>query len=562
MMLQGAAAMKKVGGAVLFGIVSLCVLPCNGGAAAETPPKCDTLAGSKISADRIALPTKGAVITKVRMVTPPATASGVDTKPYCLVSGEIAPVDPQAPNINFRIALPTNWNSKALMLGGGGFDGVIPSVAEAYALSLPSAPKPLARGYAVFGSDGGQPGPDASSLGNEEAYRNYLGDALKKTHDAAVTVIEAAYGRRPAKTYFRGGSKGGGEAITVAARWPADWDGVVAWFPAQDFVMDLLGALHTTQSLARPGAYPDLAKRAALYQAALQTCDALDGVRDGIISNEKGCRAKFDPATASLNGVPLRCPEGRDTGASCLSDAQITALRKIEDPVTFGFMPVGARTFPGYNIFTADLGASEKSPLASMVAFVTLGLTPPSYPTAAGDAATVNLTDRFFRFAVTKDKDFDHLSVDLNDPGPLVPRLQELARLDQVDHDLTGFAKRGGKLIIIQGTSDMLVSPRVTEQYYERLLKRIGPVAVKRFLRFYEIPGFGHGFSTVFDARLDDLSALEAWVERDEDPAQKQAVTDAGHGGRARPLCLYPNWPVYKGSGSPNAASSFACAQR
>jgi feruloyl esterase len=82
-------------------------------------------------------------------------------------------------------------------------------------------------------------------------------------------------------------------------------------------------------------------------------------------------------------------------------------------------------------------------------------------------------------------------------------------------------------------------------------------VEVDRFLRSYEIPGFGHGSATVFNARLDALSLLAARVERDDDPAQKAAVTDAAHGGRTRPLCLYPNWPRYKGAGNPGIATSF-----
>lgn len=513
------------------------------------------------------------------MVAPAAAAAGADMHPYCLISGEIAPIDPTAPNIDFQLALPTNWNSKALMLGGGGFDGVIPPVAQAYplspanvpTLSPPNVPTAVALGYAVFGSDGGHENEtppsttsvfDAAFFGNQEAYRNYIGDALKKTHDVAIAVIEAAYGHRPTRSYFRGASRGGGEAIVVVARWPADWDGVVAWFPARDTVMTALAMLHMTQSLATPGAYLNLAKRGVLYRAVLEACDALDGVRDGIIGDEKGCRAKFDPATASLNGVPLRCPEGRDTGDMCLSDAQIATLKKIEGPVTFGFMPGGARTFPGFNILTADLGASEESPFRPFIVATTLGTSAPSFPVAEGNWAGVDISDKFFRFTFASDKAFNQLSVNLADPGPLVPRIRELARLDQVDDDLTGYANRGGKLIIIHGTGDMLISPRATEQYYEGLRARMGGGTVDRFLRFYEIPGFSHGASTVFNARLDDLAVLEAWVERNEDPAQKQVVMDAGHAGRTRPLCLYPNWPKYKGSGDPNASSSFVCAQR
>ena len=537
-----------------------------GGAIAQAAPACETLRERTISADRIGLPTHGAVITRARRITPPT-----GDQPYCLVSGEIAPIDPTAPDIKFQVALPTTWNGKALMIGGGGFDGSIRPVSASYALSPANTPTPLAQGYVVFAGDGGHQSEtpaaaasvfDSAFFENDEAYRNYIGEALKKTHDAAIAVIEAAYGRAPSRSYFQGGSKGGGEAITAAARWPEDWDGVVAWCPAKDYVLDMLGFLRKAQAMAAPGAYLDLPKRAILYQAALAACDALDGVRDGIISDEKGCNERFDPATATLNGAPLRCPGGRDTGGACLSDPQIAALKTIETPMILGFMPGGSVTFPGFNVLTADLGASETSPLSPSVAFLTIGTTPPSSPNAEGNSIDANFVDRFFRVAVTKDTAFNDLAVNLADPGPLVPRLRELARLDQLDADLSGFAKRGGKLIVLQGTADMLISPRVMEQYDADLRARMGDAAVDRFLRFYEIPGFGHGPTTVFAARFDDLAALDAWVERDDDPAEKAVVADAGHGGRTRPLCLFPNWPKYKGSGDPNAASSFVCAQR
>lgn len=529
-------------------------------AAAQSAPKCEVLAQSKVGADRIGLSTRGATITQSKLVTPPATA-GSAARPYCMVSGIIAPADPTAPDIRFQVGLPVDWNGKALMLGGGGLDGVVPAVAEPFALGLPTAKPAIALGYAVFASDGGQPAPDGAALGNAEAYRNYLGEAVKKTHDVAIEVIKAAYGRPPSKSYFRGGSKGGGEAMAAVTRWPKDWDGAVAWYPMRDVVVYSLGMLRTSQVLAGRDAFLDLSKRGVLYRAALETCDGLDGLRDGLISDEKGCRAKFDLSTARLDGAPIRCVGGRDTGDTCLSDTQITALKTIESPMALSFLPGAPRTFPGFNMLTADLGASEASPTAPRVAAVSMGMHAATFPITPGTAAIAGLNDTFFRVVVTKDKAFNYLGVDPVSPGPLTVRLRELARLDQADRDLTPFAKRGGKLILIQGTGDMLVSARATENYYQSLRARMGPALADRSLRFYEVPGFGHGASTVFDARVDDLAILEAWAERGQDPAQNEVVTDAAHGGRTRPLCQYPNWPRYKGAGDPNAAASFICTK-
>jgi hypothetical protein len=58
----------------------------------------------------------------------------------------------------------------------------------------------------------------------------------------------------------------------------------------------------------------------------------------------------------------------------------------------------------------------------------------------------------------------------------------------------------------------------------------------------------------------DQLGALERWVEQGADPAEHEIVTDTtGVPGRTRPLCLYPRWPMYRGSGDSNNAASFVC---
>src|SRR3984885_15458232 len=77
--------------------------------------QCAQLAGLKIPASSIGLPTEGAVITAAQWM--PAGGSGSSAiAEYCLVSGEIMPIDSTAPKIQWQIALPKNWNSKIVML--------------------------------------------------------------------------------------------------------------------------------------------------------------------------------------------------------------------------------------------------------------------------------------------------------------------------------------------------------------------------------------------------------------------------------------------------------------
>jgi hypothetical protein len=517
---------------------------------------CSALGSFTLSADRIGLPTSGALVTGTQLV-----AASADAPEHCLVDGQVAPADRNAPNIEFRVALPTDWNGKVLMFGGSGYDGVIPNIADNLPIGA-DARAPLARGYATFGSDGGHQTPGASFALNEEAYRNYVGDALKKTRDTAVAIIEAAYGQYPTRSYFMGASRGGGEALAATARWPQDWDGAVSLYPARSGTVTILGMLAANQALAAPGAYLDVEDRALLYRAALERCDDLDGAHDGLISNRSACRTAFDPATATLNGAPLRCPSAHTAASNCLTDTQISALRKIQAPVRLPVpMNSGETEFPGYDIMTSESGSP------GMAAFG-WGTIPPSVelnPPAAyqpGLPILYWMVDQYTRYIFSSDPNYATLDFDFNNPGALGPRMKALSDLDDQDLDMSGFARRGGRLIMLQGTDDQMISSRATQAYYEMVRSRLGDAAFSQMMRYYEVPGYGHGDSAVFLAGWDQLTALENWVEQGTDPGEREVVTDlAGVPGRTRPLCLYPKWPRDNGRGDVNVASSFTCTR-
>lgn len=550
---------------------SACVYTDSGGV--QDPPlrrpqplTCSQLAGLAIPADAIGLPTSGGTVTAAVVVAASGTGAAA-TPEYCQVSASIAPVNRSAPDIRFQLALPTRWNAKAVMFGGGGFDGSIPGVAG----NVPNGPldhlTPLGRGYATFASDSGhQANALASQDGrwglSDEAVRNFGGDALKKTRDASVFLIEARYAAGPPKkAYFAGGSTGGREALASIQRWPADWDGAIAWYPAWDDLSGLLAGQRVNRALAQPGAYPDTAKRLLIYQAAIEACDALDGVADGLISNVQTCNATFDPSTATVAGAPVRCPGGVDTGDSCLSDAQITALQTINTPASYDFFLASRETqYPGSNVWGADLGiTTSPSPIEPIVTFLALGTSQPTLPMPNTAPYISVLTDQWLKFVVTRDPSFNSLAFDPEHPGPWASRISELSTQLDTSTDISAFAARGGKLLLAHGQADILVSTRATEQYYQRLQAQLGPDFVDTFVRYYEIPGLGHAFSSVFNASWDSLTALEQWVEHGVGPSGQVTTDTAGVPGRTRPLCDYPKWPQYTGSGDVNAATSFVC---
>ncbi|WP_372658010.1 tannase/feruloyl esterase family alpha/beta hydrolase [Hydrogenophaga sp.] len=548
------------------------LIACGGSDPAEPVPvaqplSCAQLVGHAIPASAIALPTSGASVQTATLVA--TSGSGAATIPeHCLVVGRIAPVDATAPEIRFNVALPTAWNNKALMFGGGGFNGSIPNIRG----NVPNGPTdqatPIGRGYATFASDSGHQangfGSQDGSWGtNDEAVRNFGGDALKKTHDAAKHIIRARYAASPGKTYFAGGSTGGREALAAIQRWPADWDAAIAWYPAWNDAAALLGGHRTNIALSQPGAYPNTPKRVLVYQAAMEACDALDGVTDGLISYQRQCNAVFNPSVATVGGQPLRCPGGSDTGDTCLSDAQIQALKVMNTGTVFNFpLASGETHYPGYNVWGADLGiTSNPSPLQPVVTFLALGTSQPAMPMPRSAPYVSVLVDQWIKYSVTRDATFNSLLLDPENPGPWASRISELSRQLDTSTDISAFAARGGKLLLAHGLADVLVSSRATEMYYQRLQTQMGTDRVRSFARYYEVPGLGHAVSTVFNATWDSLTALEQWAEQGVGPSNQVTVDTVGVPGRSRPLCDYPKWPKYAGANDVNAAASFTCVE-
>ena len=565
-------AMKSFGCALTAAaLLSFGLWGCSSGGDGSTPAggnpnptpaslTCEDLVGMAIPASAIGLPTTGAVVNTTTTVDATATVPE-----YCSVQGEINPVDPTAPNIMFSVALPTDWNTKAMMFGGGGFNGSIPNVVGNVGLGPTDEPTPIQRGYATFGSDSGHQagalGSQDHSFGlNDEAERNFGGDALKKTRDVAFAIIEAHYGEAPELSYFQGGSTGGREALAAIQRWPDDWDGALAFYPAWNDMGALLQGQRIMRAMAAPGAYPNQAKRKVIYDAAMAVCDDLDGVVDGLISNQTACNAIFDPDV-------VRCTGGADTGDTCLSDAQIEALNIYNTPANFNFyMASGLQSFPGCNVWGADLGMTQADAggyaLQAYVIYLTLGTVQPTIPMPAGTPYLGPFMDQFMKYAVVRDPTgtFDTLSIDPENPGPYANRISELSTQLDTSTDISAFVARGGKLLLAHGLHDVLVSTRTTEWYWDALQAQFGPTGVRDFARFYEIPGLGHAFGAAFTPGWDSLTALEDWVEFGIAP-EDQVITDtAVNAGRTRPLCEYPTWPKYNGSGDENLASSFTCS--
>lgn len=523
-------------------------------ASLPTADACAALDGLAIPASAIGLATTGATITAAELVR--ANARDNANGEFCKVTGNIHPVTYNAPDIEFQVNLPSNWNGKSLQLGGGGFNGRVVTGLDHYAKQPASEPTPLARGYVTLGSDSGHkarlPGFDGSFFLYEEALRNYGHEQIKKTHDVAMHLVLARYGTASQYNYFIGGSQGGHEAFDAVQRYPDDYHGAVAGYPAHNVVMLHLSANRYARALlANDGASWISPAKVENYVAAVyEACDGLDRATDGIISNVQACLERTQNFRQANAQNPVRCDNGIDTSDRCLSDAQLEALNVFDTAYDLGFSVFAddatTSIFPKWTPFEGSTFMDGGNP--------NLGREGPTQALQYGPG------DATPRYAIARDLRLDTM----NDfePAKYAGRIGELVELISANSvNIDRFRDNGGKLIFFHGRVDDYIPVYSSIQYWERLQGRYGE-DVSDFVKFYTIPGMGH-VTGVFNARIASLDALEAWVERGQAPGELIAVdANADTAGRTRPVCHYPEWPRYNVRGDINAASSFTCVER
>jgi len=216
---------------------------------------------------------------------------------HCRVQGRVET------EINFELRLPTTWNGKFYHRGGGALGGAIPATRAE-----------LSRGYATIGTDTGHQGSsftDGSwALGRPDRQVNWGHRGVHVVTVAAKRIVEAAYGRRPAQSYFEGCSNGGRQAAMEAQRYPEDFDGIIAGAPALDWSGILTGFNWNQQALKSAPIPPETL--AAIAKGFVSQCDAVDGLVDGLVDNPRSCA--FDAKKLVCSGAD---------GPACLTPAQV-----------------------------------------------------------------------------------------------------------------------------------------------------------------------------------------------------------------------------------------------
>jgi feruloyl esterase len=477
------------------------------------PGACEALAGLKLP--------------QVTIMQAEAVAARGPLPAYCKILGSAHPTSDS--DIRFEVAIPENgaWNGRYLQVGNGGFAGVIPE--RGILLGL-------AQGYAVAGTDDGhQDSVNTSAswaLGHPEKQIDFGYRALKETTDASKAIIQAYKGSAPRFSYFQGCSDGGREALMEAQRYPRDFDGIIAGDPANNWSHLFAGAAWGYQALtATPGSYLSADKLKLIEAEAVRQC----GDGDGVIEDPLSCRFKPEK---------LLCRGG--DGPSCLTGAQLAALRKIYDgprnprtkeKIISGFSPGGEGEVNGWERW---ITGEKNDPKQALI---------------------YQFVSNFFRYIVRGEPDFDVGRINFD---------SDIAAVDKKfgpvfsshDPDLSAFRNHGGKLIQYHGWADPAIPALDSVDYYRSVQKKMGATA--DFYRLFMAPGMLHCGGGPGPNAIAALPALAAWVEHNKAPGflvatKYQGDDPAATVVRQRPLCSFPARAEWDGRGERSKLESYRC---
>ena len=536
------------------------------------------------------------------VVDVPENASGDGAPEYCLVAGSVTTNPQTGKTANFAAALPTKtrWNGKFMFAGCGGNCGSV-------FLAKPSAAV-LRQGYPLFATDDGHIAGSApaerlwkfsetrwaaaSGHRNEDAVTDFLyravhavvvaGKELTRNYYAAPTLRES---------YYQGCSDGGREGMVELARFPTDFDGVIAGDPYFDIGAEIVNSLVGMQvQLRSPRAALSHAQLSQIDRIVAARCDAADGVSDGLIQNPAQCA--FDPQ----RDLP-KCAADQ-AGESCFTQDQINSVSAIVSAVTD---PTGKIIYPGYPVSDFNNGEPYTDNLAYWLGFISPPDSlrgPEPWTSAPGNQPQAwywaTQTLRYLIYAdasnfnalTTPGIVFQGRGVTPGDgfhaviPASTLARLQENSAAGNGDVPAASaeYFRQGRKLILYHGFSDGDITPFRTTQYYRALAKAYGGYAVlQKSARLFMVPGMAHcgggpgpnAFGQLWapdpaGPDSDILVALESWVEKGAAP-QSIVATKFEHDNpkgtvlRTMPLCPFPAVARYKGTGDLHAAANWSC---
>lgn len=438
---------------------------------------------------------------------------------FCRVLAVAKPTADSEIHIEVWLPAAAAWNGRFLGTGNGGYSST---------LSYRQMASALEKGYATAGSDTGHSGGDLKfGVGHPEKINDWAYRSVHVMTEAAHLVIRSYYGKLAEHSYFWGCSTGGHQALTEAQRYPDDFDGIISGAAANNRIRQVTAFLWNWRVLREhEGEALPSTKLPLLHNAVMAECDALDGVKDGIISDPRRC--KFDPASLTCKGAD---------NADCLTESQVAQVRKIYDGVRNP--RTGEQMYSGWERGSEFL---DSSPIGSWAGYF------------VGKDEPARL--EFWRSWVFHDPAWDARSFDFDRDVKFADRA--LPQIDSMDANLSPFMQRQGKLLMYYGWADPVVPPEEGIHYYESVEQRTA--GAREFARLFMVPGMGHCGGGPGPDTFDTLGTLDRWVSGGT-PPDKIVVSHltGGKVDRTRLLCAWPQVAKWNGSGTTDDAASFKC---
>jgi feruloyl esterase len=458
--------------------------------------------------------------------TPPPGARGgnnqfANVPAFCRIQATLRPSSDSDIKMELWMPVAGSWNGKFRGTGNGGLGG-----------GAAVNPGPLANGvrlgYATAGNNTGHEGDSSYAIDHPEKIKDFGYRAAHETVVASKALIKAYYDTPLKYSVIAEGGGGTIAALSAAQRYPEDFDIIAVTGMSSYLSRHTFGQMWYWQATHKDEAsFIPPEKYYVLHLAALNACDANDGLKDGLISNPEAC--KFDPAVS-------QCKDNATT--NCLTAAQVEAARKIYSG------PINPRTKE--EIYSPMYPGSE------------LG-----WGQLAGGAQPLGIPIEFFKFYVFKDPKWDYKTRPVNfDSDVALADKPDIAPANAVNPDLSKFFARGGKLLLVDGWSDTSVPPKVAINYYKAVVGKTGVKPVQESMRFFMVPGMGHGPGTTGEENFnyDALSVSELWKQTGKAP--EELVFEHFKSGMSvgkRLVCQYPKVSSYKGSGNTEDPASFVC---
>jgi feruloyl esterase len=427
---------------------------------------------------------------------------------FCRIAATFNPSS--ASSLKMEVWLPTaGWNGKYAGTGPQGISRNVVSFAG------------LAKGFAFASASDLGPGTDL--VGNPDRMDDFSYRAVHTWTVIAKQIIKAYYGSEPRHSYWFGLSAGGFEGIMEAARYPKDYDGIAAGWPPNPMALFNAAQMYPDWLIAKnPDMFIPHEKYTMIHQAALDACDALDGVKDGIITEPQYC--KFDPGTLLCKGADA---------PNCLTAPQVEFLKMVYKG------PTNPRTGEVY--YPGPAPGEELEELWSF---------------ASGPTSTRAVGQNVFRMVYKDVPNWDWKTVTYD--GDVEKALAVSKEFSVYPEDLKAFGTSGSKLMIYIGWENYH-NPAQLIGFYNDAVKVMGEANAAKSFRLVTMPGTFQQMPPIFDA----LSAIDDWVEKCKAPEQLLGTyTDqSGKPALTRPVCAYPKVPRYKGTGDTSKAENFYCGE-